>query len=65
MEQQAISITLEDDGKGFTWEEEQRGYGLGNMQNRADKIGGTLEISSELEDGTSVRFQSNIKNIKQ
>lgn len=55
-----ISITLADDGCGFTPGSNGSGYGLSNMKNRAKKIGGVIEITSTHDSGTKISFTSNI-----
>ncbi len=55
-----VVLIVEDDGDGFTPAEAQRhrksnrGLGLGGMRERADLIGGTLEIESEVGKGTTI-----------
>ena len=49
-----VSIEIEDDGCGFVLERIEGGYGLRTMHERADSIGGGLEISSRPGAGTSV-----------
>jgi len=56
-----IALEVRDDGRGF---EMSAGYmpppghfGLTGMRERADAIGGTLEVTSELGLGTTVRLQ--------
>jgi signal transduction histidine kinase/ligand-binding sensor domain-containing protein len=56
-----IALVVRDDGRGF---EMGDGYlpppghfGLTGMRERADTIGGTLEVTSELGSGTTVRLQ--------
>jgi PAS domain S-box-containing protein len=55
-----VILIIEDDGAGFTQSETQRdrmsnrGLGLGGMRERADLIGGTLEIESEVGKGTTI-----------
>jgi ligand-binding sensor domain-containing protein/signal transduction histidine kinase len=56
-----IALVVRDDGRGFEMKdgvESPTGhYGLTGMRERADAIGGTVEISSELGFGTTVRLQ--------
>ena len=49
-------MTLTDDGKGFDPTVDFTGNGLRNMHNRVKKIGGELEINSEIGVGTQLRF---------
>ena len=64
-ESQAINITLSympdllaldiaDNGKGFDTSRNGRGFGLKTMRERAEELGGTLTIESELGQGTAV-----------
>jgi signal transduction histidine kinase len=49
-------VEINDDGRGFTWHESLRGsYGLRTMRERAERLGGTLEIATVPGDGTRVR----------
>ena len=47
-----IDVTIEDDGVGFDPETVKRGRGLRNIQERAARLGGTIEISARSEGGT-------------
>ncbi len=52
-----ISITIEDDGKGFEIGETRllyKGFGVSSMRSRATAISGTLEIESRPNHGTMV-----------
>jgi PAS domain S-box-containing protein len=49
-----ICLTIEDDGKGFLMNEENRGPGLTRMQERAASINGHLDIHSDIGKGTRV-----------
>jgi len=60
----AFSIFLEDDGTGFIPNKSSQGYGMGNMQNRAERLKGELLISSKEEQGTTIQFQSGLKDSK-
>jgi ligand-binding sensor domain-containing protein/signal transduction histidine kinase len=60
-----IALEVRDDGRGFAAREEaepaaQRDghYGLTGMRERAAAIGGTLEVTSELGAGTTVRLRA-------
>ncbi len=54
-----ISITVEDDGKGFDTEvlKQSRGIGWGNIQNRVEFLRGKLDVQSEPGKGTSVHIE--------
>ncbi|WP_203296408.1 sensor histidine kinase [Luteirhabdus pelagi] len=50
-----LGVTLTDNGSGFATEKNTNGNGLKNMKERADALGGTLDISSSKE-GTSLKL---------
>jgi signal transduction histidine kinase len=50
----AVLIRIEDDGVGFNVELTTHGRGLTHMRNRADKLGGTIDIGSHENGGTQV-----------
>lgn len=52
--QDAITISIEDDGNGFNTANDKSGIGLKNMNSRVHQIGGTLSIDSQLKKGTSL-----------
>lgn len=57
-----LEISITDDGIGFNPDEEklQKGYGLKIMKERAQKIGGKLEVISSRGKGTMVRIKIKI-----
>jgi two-component system NarL family sensor kinase len=57
-----VSVTVEDDGRGFdmTILKQSKGIGWTNIQHRDDFLKGKLEVSSESEKGTSVHIEFNI-----
>lgn len=63
-EGKVIMIHAMDDGRGFNIEEltaeKGKGMGLHNMKRRAELIGATLEISSSLDSGTSMKICLNL-----
>jgi signal transduction histidine kinase/ligand-binding sensor domain-containing protein len=56
-----VALVVRDDGRGFSTQagaESPAGhYGLMGMRERAEAIGGTLEVASEIGSGTTVRLQ--------
>jgi len=58
-EQDAILITVDDNGKGFDTGKMSNvtGIGLKNIQNRVDFLKGTLSIDSDPGNGTSVNIE--------
>lgn len=51
-----VQVTITDKGEGFILEKQQLGLGLLNMKERALSIGGSLLISSEPSNGTSIQL---------
>ncbi|MGC6430425.1 MAG: sensor histidine kinase [Jejuia sp.] len=49
-----ISITAEDDGKGFNMEKIEQGSGLINMKSRAELIGANLKLTSKPNEGVKL-----------
>jgi signal transduction histidine kinase len=55
---QTMLVTITDNGKGFNKARPgSGGNGLLNMKKRAEELGGSFEIQSELEKGTRVVFE--------
>ncbi|WP_430909527.1 tetratricopeptide repeat-containing sensor histidine kinase [Maribacter sp. 2-571] len=56
-----VTITVEDDGVGFdpTAIPKTKGMGLSGLKNRVDYLNGSMDISSERNEGTSVNIQIN------
>lgn len=52
-----ITLEIEDDGKGFSQPRNQTGYGLPGMRERAELLGGTLEVRSQPGRGTLLRLR--------
>ena len=51
----AITVEVHDDGAGFDTAAVTAGYGLAGMRERVYLVGGTLDVSSDPETGTTVR----------
>jgi signal transduction histidine kinase len=51
----AVHVTIRDDGRGFDPRAPRAGFGLIGMQERAELLGGTLEITSAPGEGTAVQ----------
>jgi signal transduction histidine kinase len=51
-----LVMAVEDDGVGFDASSESEGQGLTSMQRRAERLSGTLEITSGPGLGTTVRL---------
>ncbi len=58
-----IRLTIGDDGTGFSTADHstKRGYGLANMETRARKIGGTLQVWSEPGHGTNITAEFSLE----
>ena len=52
-----LEFEVSDNGKGFDAVIVRRGNGLGNMQKRADEIGGTLMLKSKKDEGSVLSLQ--------
>ena len=51
-----VALEVTDDGRGFAFDEQQRGLGIGGMRERALLVGGELTIESRPDAGTTVRL---------
>jgi two-component system, NarL family, sensor histidine kinase UhpB len=51
-----VELEVTDDGRGFAFEQSERGLGIGGMRERALLIGAELTIESRPGDGTTVRL---------
>jgi two-component system sensor histidine kinase UhpB len=52
----SVELEVADDGRGFAFEQSERGLGIGGMRERALLIGGELTIESRPGHGTNVRL---------
>ncbi|MDX2246565.1 MAG: sensor histidine kinase [Bacteroidia bacterium] len=55
--EQNLSLTVEDNGSGFSPTTASGGMGLSSIETRVKTLGGTMEIQSEQGQGTSVYIQ--------
>jgi two-component system, NarL family, sensor histidine kinase UhpB len=53
---EGVVLEVGDDGRGFAFDESQRGLGIGGMRERALLVGGELTIESRPDHGTTVRL---------
>jgi two-component system sensor histidine kinase UhpB len=53
---QGVELEVADDGRGFPFEQSERGLGIGGMRERALLIGAELTIESRPGHGTTVRL---------
>jgi two-component system sensor histidine kinase UhpB len=51
-----VELTVADDGRGFAFEQSERGLGIGGMRERALLVGGELTIESRPDQGTTVQL---------
>ena len=58
-----VELTISDDGRGFTFDQANRGLGLGGMRERALLVGGDLRIESRPRVGTRVRLYLPIERV--
>jgi two-component system sensor histidine kinase UhpB len=52
----AVELEARDDGRGFVFDESERGLGIAGMRERALAVGGELTIESRPGEGTTVRL---------
>ncbi len=50
----SANISIEDDGKGIGTINNEEGLGIKNMKSRTQQVGGTIEIDSNTNKGTSI-----------
>lgn len=55
--EKGITLTVEDDGKGFDVSAAVKGAGLSNVQSRVDYLKGAIHIHSGIGEGTSVNIE--------
>lgn len=60
LHEDAISLTIADNGKGFNPETHVDGIGLRNMKNRVDEADGQIQITSDAT-GTAIRIRIPVK----
>jgi two-component system, NarL family, sensor histidine kinase UhpB len=56
-EDDEIELTVADDGRGFSFDQANRGLGVGGMRERALLVGGRLDVESRPELGTRIRLR--------
>ncbi|WP_208021480.1 sensor histidine kinase [Flavicella sediminum] len=54
---QYIMLLVEDNGKGFDIDKQNKGVGLRNMKSRVDVVNGTFDFESVVKKGTLVRVK--------
>lgn len=59
-----VRVSIQDNGIGFDPSSEpSRGYGLTNMETRAKKLGGTLQVQSKVGKGTQVTAEFSLEPV--
>jgi signal transduction histidine kinase len=58
VERGIIILELRDDGRGFDDTNGDEGHGLGSMRQRAEKLGGKLEVVSKPGEGTTITLKA-------
>jgi signal transduction histidine kinase len=51
----SVVLEIDDDGRGFDTETTSWGMGLRNLRERAESLGGVLDVDSTSGEGTTVR----------
>jgi PAS domain S-box-containing protein len=51
-----LDLTIQDNGRGFSVEEDTSGHGIFGMTERAKYLGGTISFASENGNGTTIRL---------
>ncbi len=57
IEESALVLEIEDDGRGFSPAERNDGRGLTGMRERTELLGGSLHVTSTPGEGTRVRAE--------
>lgn len=57
---QGVTLTLEDDGKGFNTTQARTGFGLQSMRDRAEAAGGTFVVTSPVGPKGGTRLRVNL-----
>jgi signal transduction histidine kinase len=52
----SMQLTVTDDGAGFDPAQDSRGMGSANMRARAEELGGTFNLTSAPNSGTTIKF---------
>jgi two-component system sensor histidine kinase UhpB len=56
---EGVELEVADDGRGFAFEQSERGLGIGGMRERALLVDAELTIESRPDQGTTVRLEVN------
>jgi signal transduction histidine kinase len=63
MDEKQLNISIEDDGQGFEVQNVKKGFGLRNIEDRTNMLGGTLVIESSENKGTILFIQLPISSL--
>ena len=55
-EESNLILEIIDDGVGFNSNKAKKGIGLQNIQSRSQECNGTVEITSKLGEGTTIKI---------
>ncbi len=58
-----LTLTVEDDGKGFDVQQQSKGSGLYNIRTRLQVLQGELSISSQSQKGTTVHIELDLDKL--
>lgn len=57
-----LTLRVRDNGRGFDTQSESDGHGLMSMRERTASLGGTLEIASVANEGTTITFRAPLES---
>ena len=64
LENDLLTICIQDDGCGFQYDQRRVGHGLANMKSRLTEIGGDCTIESQPNQGTTIQFTLAITTVR-
>ena len=64
-EPQEIYLSVKDDGRGFSPQQDGGGFGLMSLSQRSERIGGELQISSQLDRGTEILIRVDLEKFSE
>lgn len=64
-EEQSVILRIHDNGRGFSKEQISAGFGLDNMQERAEMVGATCVVESQPGQGAEITFTWKISQISE
>jgi signal transduction histidine kinase len=57
-----LNVSISDDGKGFKSKTGKKGIGMRNIESRVEKLSGSWDINSIVDQGTTITFDFPIKD---